>query len=693
MRIGIDIGGTFTDIVCIEDDGTITTRKVPSSVDDYSRSIAEALPGIFAERKLDGGFVKEVLHGTTIATNAILEGRGARTALITTKGFRDVLELRRIRMPELYTWNWDKPPDLVERNLRREVEERMDAQGNVITPLNVDQVREVVDQLLAEKIQAIAICFINSYANPTHEEAVAQVVRERQPELAVSVSSEILREVREYERTATAVVNAYVLPLVRDYMHSLQRSLEEKGVSAPLLIMQSNGGLMTADDCARKPVFIIESGPAAGVISAQGLAGRNGIDNAITLDMGGTTSKASIIEAGKLSKASEYEVGASLSLVSRLIKGGGHLIRIPAIDVAEIGAGGGSIAWLDAGKALHIGPRSAGSTPGPVCYDRGGTETTITDANLLLGYINDEGLVGGSLKLNRARSHEVLQKQIAEPLGMDVYDAAYGVHLVANSTMMRALRAISTERGQDVRDFVLIAFGGSGPLHACEMARTLEMREAIIPPHAGLFSAFGLLFADVEYYLIRTYYKRTSEVDLDELNSMLQSMEEQVSGLLVKQGFPLRDVQIERYADIRYAGQSYELTIAAPCGVLTRDSIALLENGFDDAHHRTYGHRAESDEAHTFVNFRTIGRVRRTAAVPKSNGSRSHSARRKRKAYFGLQSGWRETSVLARADLSPEPLSGPLLIDEFDTTTVVPPGCSACLDGNGIIHITIGERP
>lgn len=690
MRIGIDIGGTFTDIVCIEQDGTVTIRKVSSSVDDYSRSIGEALPGIFEDRRVAGSAVQEVIHGTTIATNSILEQRGAKTALITTKGFRDVLELRRMRMPELYNWNWDKPPDLVERSLRREVEERLDSRGDCITPLNTEQAREVVNQLLAEKVESIAICLINSYANPGHENAIAQLIRERQPDIPISISNEILQEVREYERTATVVVNAYVLPLVREYIRSLELSLERIGIKAPLLIMQSNGGVMTAADCARKPVFIIESGPAAGVVAAHGLARRNSIDNAITFDMGGTTTKASIIDSGAISKASEYEVGSSLSLVSRLIKGGGHLIRVPAIDVAEIGAGGGSIAWLDAGKALHIGPRSAGSTPGPVCYDEGGIESTITDANLLLGYLNDQGLAGGGLKLNRTKAQEALQSQIAEPLGLDVYDAAYGIYLTANSSMMRALRAVSTERGQDVRDFVLIAFGGSGPLHACEMTRTLEMTEAIVPPNAGLFSAFGLLFAEIEYDLVQTLYKRTREADLNEINGILRKMEDRVSGMLAKQGYAPSEVQIERYADIRYSGQSYDLTIAAPSGILTQDSVAVLENAFDEEHEKRYGHRAD-DEAHTFVNFRTIGRIRRSSTPPKAQRNHSHSARQRR-AYFGSNRGWYDTPVLSRSDLSAKAIKGPLLIDEYDTTTVVPPDYSASLDDNGNMHLKKGEQ-
>lgn len=690
MRIGIDIGGTFTDIVCIEQDGSVTVRKVPSTADDYSRSISDSLPGVFQARNLNGGAVQEVLHGTTVATNAILQQAGARTALITTKGFRDVLELRRIRMPELYNWDWDKPPDLVPRRLRLEVDERIDARGNVLRPIDMAEAAQVIDRIAAQQVQSIAICLINSYVNPAHEEAIARLILERHPHISVSVSSEILREVKEYERTATVVVNAYVLPLVRDYIEALQSSLLDIGTRAPLLIMQSNGGVMTAKTCTRKPVFIIESGPAAGVIASHALAHLETIPNAITFDMGGTTAKASIIENGAISTASEYEVGSSLSLVSRLIKGGGHLVRVPAIDIAEIGAGGGSIAWLDAAGALRIGPRSAAANPGPVCYDQGGSEVTITDANLILGYINSEGLVGGGLKLNAVKAESAVREQIATPLSMELLDAAYGIHLMANSNMMRAVRAVSTERGRDVRGFTLIAFGGSGPIHGCEMARSLEMTEAIVPPYAGLFSAFGLLSADIEHHRVQTYYKQTREADLDELNSMLDRMEKDVTGILASEGFQEDDIRVQRFTDMRYAGQSYELTIPAPGGRLAWASVELMERAFDREHERTYGHRSSAGELYSFVNFRVIGSVIRQRAVARRfevNGFKP--LQRSRQAYFGSRYGLIETPILSRRDLAGAPLKGPLLIDEYDSTTVVPPDCQARLDASGNIRIQI----
>ena len=687
MRLGIDIGGTFTDIVCVDDDGVVTTRKVLSSPDDYSRSIRENLPGLFEERATSGAALREVIHGTTVATNAILEQRGANTALITTKGFRDVLELRRIRMPELYNWHWDKPPDLVERRQRFEVPERVDAHGDVLTPLDQAEAGRIVDQIAALGVKSIAICLINSYVNPAHEEFLAGMIAEKHPDISISVSSEILREVKEYERTATTVVNAYVAPIVGRYVDSLLQSLLDLEVKAPLMIMQSNGGVMTAQESSQRPVYMIESGPAAGVIAAHDLVSRQEIPNAITLDMGGTTAKASIIEDGGLSTAAEYEVGSSLSLVSRLIKGGGHLIRVPAIDVAEVGAGGGSIAWLDEGQALNIGPHSAGAAPGPVCYDQGGTEATNTDANLVLGYINPEGLVGGGLQLDRPKAEQASEQQIAEPLGMGLLEAAYGVHLLANSNMTRAVRAVSTERGRDVRGFALIAFGGAGPIHACEMGRALEMKEAVIPPYPGLFSAFGLLSADVEHHYVQTYFKKTREADLAELNATMNRIEKHVVDLLSNQGFSESEIDLHCYADMRYSGQSYELTIPVGSTTLTWDTIGRLEDAYDEEHEKTYGHKGGEGEDYTFVNFRLIGRVARKSStvVDSKNGFKPRQAGRQ--AYFGPEHGVVDTPVLSRGELDADPREGPLLIDEFDSTTVVPPGCRAWLDEHGNIRI------
>jgi N-methylhydantoinase A len=689
MQVGVDIGGTFTDIMCMKPDGSMIFKKVSSTVHDYSRSIAEALPEIAREHAVNMKAVKGVVHGTTVATNAILQGTGAKTGLITTKGFRDVLELRRIRMPELYNWFWDKPPDLVERANRQEVTERIDAAGNILVDLKREEIERVVDDLHRRGVQSLAICLINSYANPCHEEQIAAVVRERYPELQCSISSEILREMKEYERTATVVVNAYVLPLMHDYISALGASLAKINIRAPLLIMQSNGGIVMSQTCVKKPVFSIESGPAAGVVASHALAKAAGIPNAITFDMGGTTAKASIIEKGQLNLASEYEVGSSLSLVSRLIRGGGHLIRIPAIDIAEVGAGGGSIAWLDKGGGLQVGPQSAGSDPGPVCYELGGKRLTITDANLVLGYINPAGLAGGAVRLNRDRSVEELEAQVGTPLGLSLLKAAYGIHLIANANMMRAIRSVSTERGRDVREYTLIAFGGSGPIHAAGMARSLGMKEVVVPLYPGLFSACGLLFADVQHDSVQTYFRGTRGVDFLEINQTLAAMEREAKRTLREEGFTGERVIVERWADLRYVGQCFELTIPLPGGRLDKKKLQAVERAFDDEHEKTYGHGVTEGAQYTFVNLRVRGKGLRQRTYRSGTFVHKSGERQSRKAYFGEEHGLLDVPIISRAHLVRKILKGPLLVDEYDSTTVVPPGSHARLDRNGNIRIQI----
>src|SRR5262249_26591310 len=400
FRVAVDIGGTFTDIVFLDADGRLHIKKVSSSVDDYARAIVDGLREVFDETGLGGRDVVEVLHGTTVASNALLELRGARTGLITTRGFRDVLEIRRLRMPRLYDLTWEKPAPLVERYLRREVAERIDAHGRVETPLDLTEVEAALDRLRHQAIEALAVCLINPYANPAHEEQIKALVDRRAPELVACYSFEVLPEIREYERTSTTVINAYVMPIVRRYLTRLRSGLDGVGVRTPLLIMQSNGGLMTDTAAVTHPIHIIESGPAAGVVGAQALARRIGLGPLITLDMGGTTAKASIVEDGEVSRAAEYQVGGGIMHGSRLLTGAGYLLRVPAIDLAEVGAGGGSVVWIDPGGSLQVGPRSAGAAPGPVCYDMGGTEPTITDANVILGYLNPTRLAGGAVKLH-----------------------------------------------------------------------------------------------------------------------------------------------------------------------------------------------------------------------------------------------------------------------------------------------------
>jgi N-methylhydantoinase A len=693
-RIGVDIGGTFTDIVLLDERGRLLTKKVSSTVDNYARAIAEGLVEAFAEAGIAGDAVGEVLHATTVGSNAILELKGAKTGLITTSGFRDVLEIRTLRMPRLYDLHWDKPPPLVERRLRLEVTERVNAAGEVEIRLDEAEAAAAVDRLVADGVEAIAICLLHSYANPDHEQRVKAIAEARAPGLTICASSDILPEIREYERTSTTVINAYVRPIIERYLETLIRDLRRIDIRAPLLLMQSNGGLTTAETAARLPMHIIESGPAAGVIGAQAIARRIGLDRIVTFDMGGTTAKASLVERGEVTRAEEYSVGAGIMVGSRLLSGAGYALKVPAIDLAEVGAGGGSVVWIDAGGAPQVGPHSAGAVPGPVCYAAGGTEPTITDANVVLGYLNPDHLVGGAVKLDAAHARTVFEEKVARPLGLSLERAAYGAHQIAASNMIRAIRAVSSERGRDPRGFALFAFGGNGPLFAAGMARTLGMKRVIVPPSAGVFSSLGLLYSEVEYHASRTHRRLLSELAPADLAAAYAQLEADTTSSLARDGFTGARAELRRSAKLRYQGQSYELPAPVASGPVTAATIAQLAEAFAAEHERTYGHRAGKDEPIELINVQVLGRglpdrprvpertalANTAAAIPRGTV---------RRAYFGAEQGWLETPVVGRADLA-APREGPLIVEEYDATCLVPPGARAGLDEYGNIAIAIG---
>ncbi|WP_337876101.1 hydantoinase/oxoprolinase family protein [Elioraea sp.] len=687
-RVGVDIGGTFTDIVLLGSDGAVHTRKISSSVDDYARAIVDGLAALFAETGIAGHAIAEVRHGTTVASNAILEHKGARTGLVTTRGFRDVLEIRTLRMPRLYDIAWEKPPPLVERRLRRVVDERIDARGRVERPLDPVEAEAVVRGLLDEGIEAIAICLLHAYANPAHETLLADIVRRLAPDLPLSVSSEVLPEIKEYERTSTTVINAYVMPVVARYLRRLRSGLDRAGVPARLSLMQSNGGLMAAEAAAARPMHIIESGPAGGVIGAQALARIHGLSDIITFDMGGTTAKAATIEGGVVARAAEYSVGAGIMVGSRLLTGAGYLLKVPAIDLAEVGAGGGSLVRVDAAGALKVGPESAGAVPGPVCYDSGGTEPTITDANVILGYLNPCHLVGGAVRLNADKARAVFERRVADPLGLELARAAHGAHLIAASNMIRAIRAVSSERGRDPRRFALFAFGGNGPLFACGMAEALGMRRVIVPPSPGLFSSFGLLYAETEHHYARSFRCLTRALDLAALNEAWNALAGQALQQLAAEGFRGDAVRLERTAALHYHGQSFELAVPAPDGRIDAAGVRALEEAFGVEHERTYGHRAGADEPVELVSIQVVGRgIRRDFTPPERTSTCSREAAiPPRHAYFGPAIGWIETPVLRRGDLA-QGADGPLIVEEYDATCLVLPGWRARIDEGGNIVI------
>jgi len=692
FRAGVDIGGTFTDIVLLGDRGERYTKKVSSTVDDYARAITEGLSQLLAEIDGEARGIAELLHGTTVASNAILEHKGAKTGLITTKGFRDVLEIRNLRMPRLYDMSWTKPPPLVPRRLRVEVDERVNAQGGIDRPLDEASVERAVRFLVDESIEAIAVCLLHSYLNPAHELRVKEIVSRLAPDVTLCVSAQVLPVINEYERSSTTVINGYVRPIVERYLNRLTGEVKRIGIDAPLLLMQSNGGLTTANAAAVTPMHIIESGPAAGVVGVQALTRLVGIDKAISFDMGGTTAKASLIENGELTRATEYQVGAGIVLGSRLLSGAGYTLKVPAIDLAEVGAGGGSILWIDAGGALQIGPHSAGAVPGPVCYDQGGTEPTVTDANVVLGYINPAQLVGGALKLNAAKARAVIAEKIARPLGMSVEEAAYGAHLIAASNMIRALKAVSSERGRDPRDYALVAFGGNGPVFAAGMAEAMHIPQVLIPPSAGVFSSFGLLYAEVEYYFTRTRKRLLRALDPAEAQDIIEGLEAEARAQLSADGFAPERIELRRSASLHYQGQSFELRVSLAAGPLDQAALAALEEAFGVEHERTYGHRAGVEEPVELVSLEVNGRgipetPRAASAAAASLAPDIAIAEPARRAYFGPAQGWLEARIVNRSALK-APHAGPCIVEEYDATCLVPPGWNARLDAHGNIVLS-----
>ena len=695
VRCAVDIGGTFTDVVIVDDEGTYFIAKVPSTPADFSVGVLAGLERALSIAGWQPSSVELVLHATTVATNAILEGKGATTALITTKGFRDILEFRRLRVPHLYDILWSPSPPLVPRRRRFEIAERVDAKGTVIEALDVDGVAQIARTISEMGVRSVAICLINSYANPDHEQEIARRLRELLPDIALSVSTDIQRELKEYERTSTTVVNAYVKPTMQQYLHDLSARL--RGIDAPILIMASSGSMMTAAKAAEHPAHIIESGPAAGVVGARGLCEAAQLADVIAFDMGGTTAKASLIEAGRVTTSPEHGVGGGLSSNANSLMGGssGYVVRLPAIDLAEVGAGGGSIAWIDAGGGLQVGPRSAGAMPGPACYGHGGSEPTITDSNVVLGYLPEGTFGDGSLTIERSRAADALGERIARPLGLELEDAAYGIHVLANAAMTRAIKAVSTERGRDIRGHALVAFGGNGPMHAAGIARTLQIRRVLVPPGAGVFSAYGLLFSQIGQEDVQTVLLPLHEEHLGPLGAAVASSRARVLDDRAAQGYAEADVELELRLDMRYAGQAHFLTVNAPAADVEAGDLAELRARFGREHERTYGH-ANEDGAIEVLNVRMRGAAKQDAARDVRPGrglSDDGIARgRTRKAYFGRDHGWLDLRCLTREEIASQGrTAGPLVVEERDCTILVPPGCTAEVDAASNVLIDIGE--
>ena len=682
-RIGIDIGGTFTDVALVEEDtGRIAIVKLPTTPQDFGQAVIDGIrQGLDADR-IAAADVSLLSHATTVVTNALLENKGARAGFVATRGMRDLLELRRSSRADLYDLLQDAPAVLVPRRWRFEITERIDAQGEVVTPLAEDELPALIEAIRDAGVQTVAVSFLFSFLNDAHERRVGEALRAALPGVAVYLSSEVLPEIREFERASTTAVCAVVGPVLASYLDRLQSAISQLGLPK-LHVMGSSGGVFDIAEGLRMPAMAVESGPAAGVIAAS-LAGRQlQRPNLISFDMGGTTAKASVIANGEVSVTAEYEVGGS-GHANRWMHGTGHPIRVPVIDLAEVSAGGGSIAWVDPGGALKVGPHSAGASPGPACYGAGGTLPTVTDADVVLGYLDREALLGGALRIDLAAAERAIDSAIARPLGLTVPEAAARIVEVVNSNMAQALRIVSVERGHDPQEFSLIAFGGAGPVHAVWLAEELQIPEVIVPPTPGAFSALGLVASDLKRDYSRTLYADLGSIDPVRVAEVVSGMEREGREMLRAARVPTNRQALLRQADVRYRRQAYELTVPIADGAITQSTLKDLAMAFHARHEQTYGH-ANLSERVQLVNLRVtaLGRLPDLTLAQRAD---SGSARtRSRDVWFGSVT---PTPVHWRDGLMPmTDIVGPAILEAMDSTTVVPPGWHAKIDELGYIVI------
>lgn len=683
MRIGIDVGGTFTDIVLIDDvSGQIHYTKVLTTHDDLAEGVIGGIDKILG--MVGAGFdrINYMVHGTTIGTNALIERKGARTGLITTQGMRDVLEIGRIERPAagLYDIFVDTPLPLVPRYLRLDVKERVGADGQVVVPLDEESAREAVSFLKDQGVESIAVTLLFSFRNPVHEKRLQEICQSMFPEAAVSISSEIAPEFREFERTSTTVIDAYLAPVVERYIDNLEGQLRDRYGDVDLRIMQASGGSMTTEMAKYRAVNIVNSGPAGGALAAAYVGRLTGDRQVVSVDMGGTSFDVGVIDRGepRVAPESQFE---------------GFPVKIPILDVQAIGAGGGSLAWIDEGGALNVGPESAGSEPGPACYGLGGERPTVTDANLVLGRLNPDYFLGGEMKLYPELAEKAIRQHVAEPLMVSLEEAAGGIIRVVNANMERAISVNSTEKGFDVREFALLPFGGAGPLHAVELAQDLDMKRVVVPPYAGTFSAVGLLVANTRYDYASTVAKNEKELTPEELLAAFKELETQGRDQLKEQNVPEDQIEIVWSVDLRYEGQSYELsTPVMRKELLTQADIKEIVDLFHDLHYRIYAY-GSVDEMVEFINLRVaaIGKVPEVSLAHSGAGDGDAEIARKgsRPVHFPTE-GFIDTTIHDRALLRPgHVVSGPALVEEMASTTVLTPGVEGTVDEYGNILVPL----
>ncbi|MFO6420836.1 hydantoinase/oxoprolinase family protein [Hylemonella sp. W303a] len=684
LRIAVDIGGTFTDMAAFDEtSGKLLFGKALSTHGELVKGIQDTINSA----RIDWRDGRLFLHGSTIAINTLLERNGAKTALLITEGFRDIYEIGRVNRPDAYNLFFNKHQPLVKRSLRHEVAERLRADGSIHKPLDEAAVRQLARELRSQNIEAVAVLLLHSYRNPAHEQRVKQILQEELPGAFVCASHELSQEYREFERVSTAVANAYVGPRVSEYLGQLERHLGDQGFGGDFYIVQSTGGLFPVAHAKVGCVRMLESGPAAGVIGAQAICAQLGMGDAIAFDMGGTTAKAGVISEGR-----------PLTTGSALIGGYERAlpIQIPMMDIHEVGTGGGSIARVETGKALRVGPQSAGSIPGPVAYGRGGQDPTVTDANLLLGRLDADHFLGGELKLDLEGCRRQMQDRVAGPLGLDLTEAADGILRIAVTQMSHAVKAVTTERGLDAGNFAMVVYGGAGPLHASAIAREIGIRKVLIPYAPGYFSAYGMLFSDLRYDYVRSVFRKLNDVSFDDIEAAYQSMEDEGRAALAQSGVKPEGVVIERAADMRYVGQEHAVTVDLPQAFFAAKDRAAIKRQFDELHQVRYGTSAPKEPA-DLVSLRvtvlgTMKKPPRHSVEPGTTTPTPQAMRATKPVYFRA-TGWIDTPVYMREQLlAGNVIAGPALIEEHASTTVVQPGDKLTVDELGNLQIAIGSE-
>lgn len=678
IHIAVDIGGTFTDVVAREGDSTVST-KVPTTPENLVNGVQNGITEIQSEIAGSRTDVSRFVHGTTAGTNAVLEREGGNVGLLMTEGFRDVLAIGRQKRQDMYNLfiNEQTPTFLAPRERRYGIEERVSDEGDVLVPLDEEEVLIAAEELIEEHgVDAIGICYLFSFANPEHERRTKELVEERYPDVHVSLSSDVNPKFREYERLVVTAFDAYLRPVIEEYVARMEEMLGEEGINAELQIMQSRGGITSSDLILDKPVTTVLSGPAAAVTGAAHIGTRAGYDNLITFDMGGTSSDVSLISEGAPHISGEGE----------LLE---YPLRMQMVDITTIGSGGGSIAWLDETESLHVGPKSAGADPGPACYGQGGTEPTVTDASVVLGYLNPEYFADGAFDLDKHVAEEMIKSKIAESLGYDVVEAAKGIHDIVNTSLSEQLRLNTVKRGYDPRNFSLVAMGGAGPVQAAVVAESLDIPRVVVPRKPGVLSASGLLSANVEHDYETTFVSTLDDLDVEELESEYGRLTEIGDQAMESEGVPLDEVETIRQADMRYHGQSFEIQLDVP-SELSPESLQPIRTRFHERHEQVYGHK-NVDDSVEFVNLRAVHTYtpERIDITPNSTVSSLNKAEKEtRTMYFPGDDIARKVSVYDRSRLPfEETFDGPAVVEQSDTTTVVYPGQQTKIDSRGNLVI------